>query len=763
MCYKKTDYLKNTILQTCIFFRNILQLNRFTWKAPSSLFSAISYFSFFSIMSLASCGSFLSMCSIGSVTSIFSTGSVASIFSVGCIGKFYTDCTGDIDVKSSEIDIPVKIILYFSIIFAIHIFLTSDVYWIQIPKNNRLDALKIAYAFTSIIYIVSVILLLTSSFIFDGGAILVALSVCLSHFSNPLRSWFFYISVKAMCLFGTAQMLVGAYWTGQYLFIATLSTFCICSCIFMHISFLDLNISLEQDEHLSLRFSWVLAIVVAATFFIASFSFLALWNYDEPGIGTFLAGPLNQYGVGPEKRWIVFNLTHDPVYDKEGLNKWSNLRSDDKKFAKLRVYGSDSLLDYEKYVGIERKGQNWRSVPNLNFAMIKNSFKNKILNGKKDDAYLYEALGDEYEDYWVSFGARGDITHTRQIFAAKVERAPNVLVEVLTELNGVYYYEGIGFLTPAHQRKFYNNVFGFSGKVKCNKDGTFDDRTGPYLLALNTPPKVSLVSDLSKREDSEEKWKYVYPKKDNIEDECNANNILNVSNTYDIMVALLESDSLDSESLDLSSFIRTRVYDNILQDTDFPYRSQEYVYYNNRLYTGILWDFNSISHMYNDPKGSLDLINVYATYGYNEPMGLWKTFCSKQSEIFNNNTNIFFNALNISGLSIKYVETLLSENNTLEAFGRAEKRSKLYGTQQGNGLDISTDWRKKYVLEPDYPRERDVQILRIKDRIKTIEELKSEDCQLIEKHRGKITMVFFGITLIVWCFIIISCGCDFFK
>jgi len=749
-------------LNKCNFFTRIFQLNRFTWKSPNSLVAILSYFSFLSVISIASPVSFLSIGSIGSVASIFSTGSVASLFSVGCIGKIYTDCTKEPYIESAASDIPVKIVLYSSIIFALHTLITSEMYWAYITKNSRLITLKVVYTFTSIIYIATVILLITSSFMFDGGAIFVALGVWFSASADPKRSWFWYFSLKGLCLFGAGQILAGACWIGEYQWLATLSTLSICLCIIMHISFVDVKISPIPTGPKSLGLDWVVKISATAVCFIFAFLFLALWRYEQPNIGTVLADPLCQYGIGPEKRWVVFNLTYDSVYDNRGLNEWSNLHSDDKKFAKLRVYGEDSLVSSEKYIGIERKGQNWRNVPNLNFAMIKNSIENNTLVGTDDDVELYQSLGDDYEDYWMSFGARGDITHARQLFAAKIDNAPNVLVEVLTELNGIYYYEGIGFLTPAHKRKFNKNIFGFDGKVKCNDEGTFEDSTGPYLIALNTPPKVSFVSDLAKREDSDEKWKYIYPKKETIETKCNDNNRLDVLETYDIITNLIESDkSLSLESIDLPSFIRTRVYESILQDTDFPYRSQEYVYHNNRLYSGMLWDFNSISHMYYDPQGKLDMINVYATYGYDKPMGLWKSFCFSQSEIFKENSDILYNALNISRSSIHYVEILLSDKNTVQAFGRTMKRNKLYGTQQGNGLDISTDWRNNYVLEPNFLRERDVQVLRLKDRINTIEIRKNENCQLIEKHRGRLIMAFLGISLIAWCIILSACCCDF--
>ena len=721
-----------------------------------SVFSAFSYLAALSVLSLGSVASIGSVGSVGSAFSLFSAGCIGSVFSVGCVGGFFRDCSQADAHDGPTILLPVAMVTGTTSLLAAHSVVTAGDKWFS--RTNSApgpSAYKVAYLLAAIGFICSVALGSRSSFLFDSGAILVAGSISLSKSALPPAPLEWDATLRAVGAMGAIFMTTGSILTGSQPVLVT--TF---AALFVLTSVVAWGWMARKTEtnRQPLKWWWVVA---AFTFFVgmlSAFVITGLVRYDEPGIGTWIASDLNTYGVGPEKRYVVINMTNST------LGTWDNLHDDDKRGAQMMFFGTDVTDDTSGTslrVGIERKGKN-RARDNLNMEFWDEEDEDV-------DYELYSALGNEYADYWLTWGTPGDITHARQIFAFEAEDIPYVLLEVLTELNGVHTYEGVGLLLPAYKRSMYKDVSDgrFDGKWKCDKDdGTFKDMNGPFLQHFDTPSRIPGVADnyadnhASPEQQAAGGWKLVYIKQKNIA-KCNQTNqvLLNAA----VQTMRDTAAAQDYENKDLQVFARTRVYEGILQDTDFPYRSQYFVWHNDTLVPGYMWDFNSVSYRSRPADEPLDLLNIYPTFGWESPIGSWRKICADQPAFIASQQAEFDAALAKADTAQSAVHELLNDPTVASAFERAGERNNLYNTLRGDALEVSYGNIYDYILKHSFAAERDFQTDRLVKRLaevtKIVSGTASQTCSETYEYRA-VTLIAFLTVMSVMTLVVLAVGCS---
>ena len=320
---------------------------------------------------------------------------------------------------------------------------------------------------------------------------------------------------------------------------------------------------------------------------------------------------LTDYGFGPNKRLLIFDLTHIGSADK--------IHSTDKDFAIL-TWGEGGQFESQT-VGIELKGD---KRPKLNYAFEFWEPKDdtspcvSVETCDDDKVELFD-FGEKYEDYILN-GGFIEPTFVRDAIVTKFHGSilEKRLVEVLFVIDGHYTYEGVYLLGPAIQRRVLEKTLGWdaSGKKEDCDDEDYDPTKVGYILEYTTD-RIGLFKS-KECPIFKNNIKMRYPKCDFYDEAEIApcrQAYIDETNRY-----IDKINGEDLSQLDLNSFVNTYLLEMFMRDGDFPYGSQ-YFHVNpdtGLLHSGPHWDYDRAYWKF--IKHSWHLVDVYNS----KTLPLWK-------------------------------------------------------------------------------------------------------------------------------------------
>lgn len=439
---------------------------------------------------------------------------------------------------------------------------------------------------------------------------------------------------------------------------------------------------------------------------VAGYFIMGINPPKTPKIGTVHA-TAGQTGAGPKKRSITFHL-----YEEDGswmpFNDWSDLDADEKIRVKAKFSGDDVKKqepikdggdkDYV-YLGIERKGKD-RSVPNLNMECLQRDDEDEFDYGGEDCSF-FDHFENKYEDWWIVMGGPADETHYRQMFANELFEVPYVLLDVFTQHNStVKTFEGVGMLLPAFKKDLYSDLFGEErkGKIKC-KDQEVDAEDGPALMKYEEGN--SKENFWTKRFTSrvfEPDWEEVYPKKHKL-DECTITDKKRLIEKYQTRIQELANAStlseIESEPIDHEDFAKTWIWEMLLQDTDFAFRSQNFALYDPKaneraddvspkddliLGPNFLWDYNAAGYRGRESDEKFSILNLYPFFGWDDPVPMFKAICDDSTKFLQKHSIVIADTLSKASDAAKKVNDILTNadmTHSLDlAFSKRNDRGK---------------------------------------------------------------------------------------
>lgn len=715
-----------------------------------SYYAPLSYLSTACLLCIGSIGSCVSFGSIGSVGSLFSIGSVGSAFSIGCVNGFYRDCTTPTgDSNGPPILLAIGLLHGLLLLAAVRSILVVGNRWCNRSSfhNIRYKTLYgTGYIVLGLLYIATFVTNTRTSFLFDGGNCIYLISVILSTTALPPISIKWDLTLRLIGVVGASMIAVGAVLTDTFYPLG--------------IAFAVLNLLLSvivwgyilptYEKYRTVRqVGWkpVVGLSILLSISIIALSITAFVRNREHAIGTVSINDntVAEYGVGDGHRKIIFNLTDSQ------LGSWSRLHDDDKYGVHMMVCGDDTT-PYSRYMcvdynaSIERKGSP-RAVDNLSLEL-----RDGVDEGISE--LLFNGLQTKFEDYWIVFGSPCDRTHARQIYALELNSIPYVLVDVITVLDGKFTHEGVALVLPAFKKDLYAHVLGMSGKWKCSKNVT----DGPWINAFDTLNKQSDIIDYwvpylnqnSEYQKNNNGFKAVYPKPTNI-DSCSERQTTEWNNMQASLRYIANEDTIGNHK-DHSKYAETWVAEAILQDTDFPWRSQYYVMYNKLLTPLFLWDFNGCGYRGRPIDESPQILNIYPTFAYDKPLGGWQAICRELPNFITQRKIDFEIAVQDSKSAINRTFTLLSSQSVRAAFDRGVRSKNGYGWLVGDALEVSFGSISDYVIRDDFESERDYIHHRMLDRIIHVNASISnrEECKQVNQYRALtlLCMYILFITLI---------------
>lgn len=750
------------------------------WTVPNmqTSMSIASVTSFIAVASVVSIGSFASVASIGSILSVSSIGSIGSIHSVGCVGGFFQNCAAD-DDSGSFVHLPVAAV--FNVIFVVAV-----IKCVRMIMHQSRDAGEYVTSLFLGILVLAVVTLgvsFNSSLLCDTGILFVLTAVVLldenmEHMAMSTVSMFTLITG---CAFLVVAVFVAEAGSAPQAF-ATLSTVVVIG-LFIACGVGGGNSPPQYAKEAAQRVSGYSIVPIVVVYFAITTALLltAMSSYSVPAIGTYTVGQnLTKYGAGPQKRYIMFDFS-TPVCEypesnddgdlpsgsgssdntctpKPGLVSWAALHRTDKFNLRMTVHGMDATEasaaeDKVWTVGVERKGKE-RDVPNLSF-----EFRDPTKEFDDTDVKPYNVFDKAYSDWWLTFGAAGDTTHMRQMFADKANGVPSVIVDVLTKhANKSVSYEGVALLTPAHKKDLYNDlkkeIFGES-KWKC-KDGALDDKKNKGSMFQeyndgNTMSSEFAKTMLNRNFEDAPIWKMKYPKQSLLEDteKCGEKGAAYLQNVSTTMQSLLNT--RDYKYKNMAEFVRTYVWELMLQDTDFPFRSSNYAFNNDTqvLLPGFLWDYNSPSYRAIATNAEFELRNIYPTFAWSDPLPFWQHVCGNQAALFKEHRSTVLDEIAKAKVSIDALRTAFLTPDYNNTFRRSQKRNNDYGTFVGSVLDLVLHNAKDMTTKGTYTREATYQLDRLADRIHYIETNLNAGCTISELHSSDYLIALLSFVLIL--------------
>ena len=465
----------------------------------------------------------------------------------------------------------------------------------------------------------------------------------------------------------------------------------------------------------------VVPIVLSIGALIVAFVVFVGMPHSEPPIGTFGVNQLTDI----KTRRVIFHLNNTQ------LGSWQKLDRDEDQMVNMEVIGDDAV-DSMLAVSIEQKGNN-RDVPNLKFEC-------------DGDCEIYEHFDDEYEDWWLVFGGKADQTHFRQLLANEAFGVPSVMLEVFTARQpaGVT-YEGVAMLLPAFKRDLYNKVMGKGkGKIKC--DETHADSVAIAKYDHGNVNKNAFVRRMSKRRFTDSDWKSVYPNAKKVNKEtCPVVVDTYVTHLQELAEVRTYSDMKAlSTQYDLETFAKAWIWEMILQDPDFGFRSQYFALYGNgtTLAPAFLWDFNNVGYKGRMPTESFRITNVFKTFGWNEPLPIFQAFCRDSRAFLKDHREIVLETLQNASTALEGVHQRYAEELTPPLQRAFEVRNRLPGTRVGTPLLYHAERVRSYYYNDSLVQEQQYQYERLKARIAYVKaHWESEPCTLHNRNASRMLLL----------------------
>ena len=318
-----------------------------------------------------------------------------------------------------------------------------------------------------------------------------------------------------------------------------------------------------------------------------------------------IKSPLDDYGFGPEKQLLIFEVDHAKIEMK------------DKIFARMQWSTTSGTTN--QTIGIEIKGSGPDERRKLNFAFEIWDASDEtqspcvsIETCEDDKAELFD-FGEKYEDY-VLRGGYNEPTFVRDSVASQLAGGilQHTMVEVLFRRpDGALTYEGVYILYPAIQRRVLEKRLDWSnkGKAECDEEPDEEDNSamiGEFTIEGKNGRKAPCSEfDLD--------VKMRYPKCDMAQ--CFYDrlhhffSVLTLKNTSEV-------------HLNLDSFVNTYLAEMLMREDDFPYTSQ-YFYISpddNALNSGPRWDYDK-EFWRVCPTDTWDLFNLH--YYNRGPIDFW--------------------------------------------------------------------------------------------------------------------------------------------
>lgn len=724
-----------------------------SFHATHSAWSTYSSYSVFSIGSFVTIGSTLSATSVFSVMSFGSIGSIMSIHSVGCIGGVFQDCTASVSERGGMMHVPGTLAYSTALVFLVQRIARAKGVLTRLQKAT----LAVAAVFVvtlhgtrlidgSIMYTVGMAtLFLAFGIIFGDGQT-----------AEPTHSWWSIAqtTISAMlAIMGFALVILDHVMLDTNT--AVIVTFSLMAAILQGAM---VHVGMHHRGRAPLGQTSLVLLVIAASFLAT-----VVPPHSEPKVASYEVPGIAEYGVGEEKRFAVIrfgNLTEEPGV--EYMHTWSDLHMDDKKVAEITFYGSDTTSNDTYVIGIEQKGKD-RDVPNVSI-----EFRENENHDKDDEKKPYTALKHAYEDWWLTFGAPGDVTHMRQMFANTLYNpgVDSVLIEVITEIDGRYYYEGVGLLVPK-----------LTSKDIYDEDGNGNDRTytgGPDGTESTKCKEGQLNLFISEYNDGGKRkqpfrdvevggWDHKYPKDSKLTlEECgNATIQADAFARRTKIETLVGSRSFDNPAVKSHELLKAYIYETILGDTDYPFRSQYWVLDGNEtLWPGMLWDYNSAGYRGKDPRSKFAITNIYPTYGWADPPKLPVEMCERQRELFSEHSHsaLFTNTLNRAMTSIQTIQDQLKHADVVAAFERADRRNQHFGMLAGRHLHLMFASIHSMMNKQTYTKEVEYQAWWLRTRAQHVLDRGKTDTCTVEKSRAAAWMIIVLLALPVCLFALLVVG-----
>ena len=309
---------------------------------------------------------------------------------------------------------------------------------------------------------------------------------------------------------------------------------------------------------------------------------------------------LSQYGFGPHKQLVVFNVSVD------------NIEMSDKIYAPMAWNSTKKLsLDWlDSGIEIKGSGPEERRKLNLAFEIWTAAEDNVTCTSPEtcedDKAELFD-FGEDYEDYDLR-GGFFEPTLIRDTVPSMMQGGilQHTLVDVIFLNNNKYTYEGTYILYPAIQRRVLEKRLDWDekGKAKdCDKVDT-SSMIGEYTHSGNNGRKQVC-------EEFDLQVKMRYPKCDM--DEC-------FHDRTNAFFSVLSNTNTSEVDLDMQSFVDTFLMEAQMMNCDFPYSSQ-YFYIDpdeSILHSGPRWDFDCMDWRFTTFSWSyFNTLHAYL------PMPLW--------------------------------------------------------------------------------------------------------------------------------------------
>ena len=728
-----------------------------SYHSVSSAYSCYSAYSFAGIGSFVSAVSTLSATSVFSIMSFGSINSIMSIHSINCIGGIFQDCTGVNSERGGMLHVPGTLALNIAVIFFVRR---------VVDASGTLTRMEKALIVIAGIFAIALhgAYLIDGSILYMTGMALLLLSIGMVVGDNDTESeegkehsqWSVSAVLLAVCLAFLALTLL---LLDHIMLNAETPVFIIYGALaFLIVVFVASTARSNRGKPPLGQTSFVLVVILGML--IATVA----PPYSEPKVATYEVPGIDGYGVGPKKRFAVIrfgNLTKVP--DLEYMHTWDDLHKDDKKIAEITFYGDDAVADddgsYTFVIGIEQKGKD-RDVPNLNFEIRLKEDNNDDGDKKHDDGTdkeLYEAFSNEYEDWWLTFGTPGDVTHFRQMFADKLHDpgVPHVLLEVLSEIDGRYYYEGVALMVPKLVSKdmYKTEIMGSNapegGSTKCDE--------GKFKLF------IAEYDDGGKRKQPFRDvevggWEHKYPKPSKLTlEKCNNSQayVDTAADRYTTLETLAGTRSLHEDNVETHAFLRSFMWEMILMDPDYPFRSQYWVLdENEHLWPGLLWDYNSAGYRGKHPQSEFEITNIYPTYGWQDPLALPVQLCDEQSKLFEGHRQIVKSVYDHAILQITTIQDELKDESVVKAFERADRRNQHFGDVAGRHLHLVFASLHDMMNKPTYTKEVEYQAWWLSARAQHLYDNGEKDGCSVGKSRAAAWLLALLLFLPVWLFLL---------
>jgi len=417
---------------------------------------------------------------------------------------------------------------------------------------------------------------------------------------------------------------------------------------------------------------WVLLIV---TLIVLVVYLIQIYGHDPipPRSGEKdITFELNEYGFGPEKRLLIFDLTK--------IGSVENIHDTDKDFATLTW--SDTSGNQTSTIGIELKGAGFEQRQKLNLAFefweaAEDGIPCTSIETCDDDKKEMFDFGEDYEDY-VLRGGWHEQTFVRDYIASELHGGilQKALVEVIFKIEDRYTYEGVYLLFPTIQRRVLEKRLDWDSKGKkedCDDEDYNIEKVS--LIIEHTIESMGRKEPCSIFEDYSVKMRY--PKCDFYDEEAIVPCRDQYMNRTNHFASVLTWKNETPVALDLDSFANNYLAEMLMREDDFPYTSQ-YFYVDpdhSVLHSGPRWDYDR-AYWRVATYDSWNLINLgYYNQG---PMQLWRQLGKGQAfidlvkskkQIIQNNKEI---AINITETRKKQFDDKLfdKELNRWGMFGK---------------------------------------------------------------------------------------------